>query len=121
MVKVLVQNLRTLITGRTGPTGLADQTIRSAQSGEQTTGPPASWTDKEDAATQRARRLENEAATTLAPAGYQVQQLGGKNPDFRIEGKIFDCVPPESENPSSSATSSGRWPVPSSSTATRAA
>jgi hypothetical protein len=27
-----------------------------------------------------------------------VEQLGGKNPDYRIEGKVFDCVSPTTGN-----------------------
>ena len=41
---------------------------------------------------------ENEAAETLAQAGYKIQQnpkvSGTKNPDYLIENKIFDCYSP---------------------------
>lgn len=97
-VEDLLQNLRKLITNRTdqqdwptNPSGLPNLANKP-------TGPQATWTNKDDATTKRARRLENEAAVTLAQDGYQVQQLGGKNPDYRIEGQIFDCAAPESAN-----------------------
>jgi len=43
---------------------------------------------------------ENEAADTLAKKGYDVEQLqettgGTKNPDYKIEGRIFDCYTPQ--------------------------
>ncbi len=41
---------------------------------------------------------ENEAAETLAQAGYKIEQNpkvpGTKNPDYLIENKIFDCYSP---------------------------
>ena len=48
--------------------------------------------------------LENESADILANAGYKVEQNPGtkpgtkKNPDYRIEGKYFDCYAPASNN-----------------------
>jgi hypothetical protein len=45
---------------------------------------------------------ENEAADTLAKAGYDVEQNpdvpGEKNPDYRVEGRIFDCYSPKTAN-----------------------
>jgi hypothetical protein len=42
---------------------------------------------------------ENESAILLAEAGYLVEQNpsvpGSKKPDYKIEGKIFDCYAPE--------------------------
>lgn len=67
------------------------------------TGRPKAIPPKADAATKRALRLENEAAVTLARAGFTIEQLPDskkqqKNPDFRIEGRIFDCYAPTSSN-----------------------
>jgi hypothetical protein len=49
-----------------------------------------------------ALQRENESATTLARAGYDVEQNptvpGSKNPDYRINGKIFDCYAPTTDN-----------------------
>jgi hypothetical protein len=46
---------------------------------------------------------ENETADALARAGYRVEQNpsvpGPKNPDFLIEGRIFDNVAPTTRNP----------------------
>jgi len=60
---------------------------------------------KDDAEVKRSLQLENETADILAKAGYKTNQnpkdLSAadkidvtKNPDFRIEGKIFDCFAP---------------------------
>lgn len=42
--------------------------------------------------------MENEAARILAAKGYDIEQNpdvpGSKNPDYRIEERIFDCVAP---------------------------
>ncbi|WP_174189930.1 helix-turn-helix domain-containing protein, partial [Nocardia barduliensis] len=47
---------------------------------------------------QRGLRRQNEAAVVLARAGFQVEQHpvepGARLPDFRIEGRIFDCYSP---------------------------
>nr|WP_280491847.1 helix-turn-helix domain-containing protein [Nocardia asiatica] len=47
---------------------------------------------------QRGLRRQNEAAVVLARAGFQVEQHpeepGKRLPDFRIEGRIFDCYAP---------------------------
>ncbi len=46
----------------------------------------------------RALTRENEGAETLAKNGYNVEQnpsvSGSKNPDYLIEGKVFDCYSP---------------------------
>lgn len=58
---------------------------------------------KEDADTKRSLQRENESATTLARAGYDVEQNpavpGAKNPDYRIEGRIFDNIAPSTGSP----------------------
>ena len=56
-------------------------------------------TDKMDDATRRSLIRENEAAETIARNGYNIEQnpiVEGttRNPDYRIEGKIFDCYSP---------------------------
>ncbi len=51
---------------------------------------------------KRGERRENEAADTLAKAGYDVEQNpdvpGPKHPDYRVEGRIFDCYAPKTGN-----------------------
>lgn len=51
-----------------------------------------------DDATRISLELENEAAEILAKNGFDIEQnpfvSGVKNPDYRIEGKIFDCYSP---------------------------
>ena len=53
----------------------------------------------DDAATIRGKTRENEAAETLADAGYYVEQNPvlsntNKKPDYKINGEIFDCYSP---------------------------
>jgi uncharacterized protein YukE len=48
-------------------------------------------------------RRENESAVVLAEHGYDVEQnppenVHGKNPDYRIEGKYFDCYAPSTDS-----------------------
>ena len=52
---------------------------------------------------------ENESAAILAQAGYKVEQnptIRGttRNPDYLIEGKVFDCYSPTNSKPRSIAT-----------------
>ena len=66
---------------------------------------------KQDAQTTRSYQRENESAQILAKAGFKVEQnpsitaqdridnawLSDRaNPDYKIEGKIFDCLSPSS-------------------------
>ena len=57
---------------------------------------------REDADTTRSLTRENESADQLAQHGYDVEQNpsvpGAKNPDYRIEGQIFDNVAPVTGN-----------------------
>jgi Contact-dependent growth inhibition CdiA C-terminal domain len=57
---------------------------------------------------KRSLGRENEAADILSQAGYKTTQnpdditaadelVAGKNPGFRVEGKIFDCYPPAAD------------------------
>lgn len=62
-------------------------------------GRPTPINPSDDAATTRGLTLENDSAVILANNGYQVEQNptvpGGKTPDFRINGDIFDAYSPE--------------------------
>lgn len=104
LLKSLVQDLRKLIKDRpagdwpTEPSGTANPEKKPR-------GKPATWEASDREETKRGRRMENEAAATLAQAGYDVEQLEEKrgrtkqkNPDYRIEGKIFDCASPRTGN-----------------------
>lgn len=50
-----------------------------------------------------ALQRENETADTLSKSGYDVEQNpsipGNKNPDYRVEGQVFDNVAPSTGNP----------------------
>ena len=66
-------------------------------------GAPSGNKSPETGSSKRGHRRENEAADTLANGGYRVEQNpgtlpNGKNPDYKIEGKYFDCVSPTSNN-----------------------
>ncbi|MBC7976017.1 MAG: hypothetical protein H7138_13680, partial [Myxococcales bacterium] len=80
----------------TEPSGKPDP--RAAPSGRRTT-PPAG--DK-DPVNIRSLAQENESADILSKQGYRVEQNpnvpGRKNPDFRIEGDIFDNYAPTTSN-----------------------
>ena len=71
--------------------------------GERTTNKPNASSEY-----KRSIKRENEAADLLANEGYKVEQnpvVGGvKDPDYRIEGKIFDCYAPKTDNPRSIIT-----------------
>ena len=99
-VKDIVQELRKLIKGRTGEDWPTNPS-QTPHPDRKPTGHPAKWKSTDDHATRRGRRLENEAAITLAQAGFDVRQMGGKNVDYEIEGKRFDCAAPTSDNPHS--------------------
>ena len=53
--------------------------------------------------TRRSVQLENESADVLARNGYDIEQHpdvpGSRNPDFRIEGRIFDNYSPQANRP----------------------
>ncbi|MFJ9949127.1 putative T7SS-secreted protein [Kitasatospora sp. NPDC091207] len=62
-----------------------------------------------DATTVRAFQRENESAEIMARNGYKVEQNPNvtgttKNPDYRIEGEVFDCYAPTASNPRSIST-----------------
>jgi len=56
------------------------------------------WTRKDDDAKKRGIRRENETAKVVAEHGYDIEQNpdfeGARNPDYRIEGSIFDNYAP---------------------------
>ena len=62
-------------------------------------GRPSQLYRKMNESTRRSITRENEAARTLAQWGYAVEQQpetgGAKKPDYRIEGRIFDCYSPQ--------------------------
>jgi hypothetical protein len=97
LVKGLVQGLRQLVKGRLGEDWPTNPSAAPDPEREPR-GDPKHVNPKESPVNQRALRLENEAAHTLAEAGYDIEQLrelpGQKNPDYRIEGQIFDGYAP---------------------------
>ncbi|MFI5755082.1 putative T7SS-secreted protein [Streptomyces sp. NPDC051569] len=67
-------------------------------------GRPTNIPKKADPTTVRGFTRENESAEILAKKGYQVEQnpqVPGttKNPDYRIEGEVFDCYSPTADTP----------------------
>ena len=62
----------------------------------------------EDIVAQLGLQRENESADILAKDGYDVEQNpkvpGDKNPDYRVEGQIFDCYSPTSDSARNIAT-----------------
>ncbi len=97
LVKGVVQGLRKLVRGEIGAdwpttpsrTPLPSNTPR---------GPLAKPAPKDKDETKRGLRLENEAARTLAQAGYDIERIPprGNVPtqDYLIEGERFDCYSP---------------------------
>jgi contact-dependent growth inhibition (CDI) system CdiA-like toxin len=81
--------------GQTGPSG---QPGPGAVPG----GRPTRIGPNNDADTMRSLQRENESARALARNGYEVEQNpsvpGSKNPDYRIEGQIFDNYAPTTGN-----------------------
>jgi hypothetical protein len=61
---------------------------------------------KNDAATTGSLKAENDSADALAKSGYDIEQNPAprpgstRNPDYKIEGKYFDCYAPQSANKS---------------------
>jgi hypothetical protein len=71
-------------------------------------GTPARIKPDMEEPTKKALQKENESAEILAKAGYDIEQLrqssssqnpGKKNPDYKIEGRIFDHYAPTTKNP----------------------
>jgi hypothetical protein len=82
--------------GFTRPSGTPDPNATPS-------GRPTRIRPQEDADTQRSLQRENESANTLAQHGYDVEQNptvpGDKNPDYKIEGQVFDNYAPTTANP----------------------
>lgn len=67
------------------------------------TGTRTAISSADDTATIRSLTRENESATTLANNGYKVQQNppalpNGKNPDYIVNGQVFDNYAPSTGN-----------------------
>ena len=67
------------------------------------TGTPASSRPNDNEETERGRRRENDAAILLASNGYNVRQSpgvspNGREPDYNIDGELFDCYSPGKTN-----------------------
>lgn len=77
-------------------------------------GNPETIKAKADERERTAKTRQHEAARVLAQAGYDVEQQpqitstdrtrnpwfrGEKNPDYKIEGEIFDCITPRAGTP----------------------
>jgi hypothetical protein len=84
---------------RTKPSGQADPDAKPR-------GRPESLSKNDNPTTIRAKGREVHSAETLAKQGYDVEQRpgtlpNGRNPDFRIEGKVFDNYAPTASKPRS--------------------
>ncbi|MDA0172609.1 peptidoglycan-binding protein [Solirubrobacter taibaiensis] len=87
---------------QTGPSGKPDPNAKPG-------GHPAKIPEgQKQSAAIRGLELENDAAEALAKAGYDIVQRpnhgkptkpGERDPDFKIEGRIFDCYSPGKEKP----------------------
>jgi hypothetical protein len=95
--KGVVQGLRKLLHGEVG----ADWPTTPSRTPLPTNtprGPLAKPFPEDDDVTRRGLHFENEAAVTLARAGYDVEQIprqqGVPTQDYLIEGKRFDCYSP---------------------------
>jgi len=66
-------------------------------------GRPTTVSANESPENQQALKRENESAQILAKAGYNIEQnptvASIKNPDYMIEGKVFDNVAPTTGSP----------------------
>ncbi|MET8539877.1 putative T7SS-secreted protein [Kitasatospora sp. NPDC004799] len=87
--------------GNSGPTGTRPSGTPdpAAKPGGRVTNIPKNA----DATTVRSLSRENESAEILAKNGYKVEQNpnvpGAKNPDYRVEGEIMDCMSPATDRP----------------------
>ncbi|MGK7905373.1 MAG: hypothetical protein AB4352_29005 [Hormoscilla sp.] len=77
---------------------MTNRTRPSGEPGGVPSGTPTRIEPKDDAETTRGTMRENETAGFLASIGYNVEQrpsvTGRKKPDYKIEGRIFDCYAP---------------------------
>jgi hypothetical protein len=66
-------------------------------------GNPSGIRSPETGSYKHTHMRENQAAEILAEKGYRIEQNpgtlpNGKNPDYKIEGKYFDCLSPISNS-----------------------
>ncbi|MCG8597896.1 MAG: hypothetical protein MI785_26510 [Kiloniellales bacterium] len=85
------------------PAAGPSRTVPTGKFGGKPRGTPSKIDPRSSPQTQRKIQRENEAAETLAKAGYDIEQNpgvqpNGKYPDYKIEGKIFDNLAPDSDN-----------------------
>lgn len=80
---------------------MSDRTTPSQNLGGIPLGKPTQIPDNHDRDTKRSLERENESAIILAQAGYNVEQnpdvTGYKQPDYKIEGRVFDCYAPKTK------------------------
>ncbi|WP_068279916.1 hypothetical protein [Aldersonia kunmingensis] len=78
------------------------QPSQAADPAAKPSGTPETIRPQDDDETTRGKARENEAADVLARGGYEVEHgpkvAGDKNPDYRIEGEIFDAYSPSTDN-----------------------
>ncbi|SEF28809.1 Haemagluttinin repeat-containing protein [Variovorax sp. NFACC28] len=88
------------------PSGTSETTNIVTGSGE-LTGTRTPIPPRADAPTTRSLIRENESAEILANKGYKVEQNpkvdGPKNPDYKINGEIFDNYAPSTDRPRNAA------------------
>jgi len=106
VVKDLVQNLRKSIKGTSSTDWPTNPSKKPHPENEPRGDRKAPHPNQKNKNILVALELENDAADTLAQAGYDIEQLeedqkvqGKKNPDYRIEGEIFDGYAPKSSDP----------------------
>ena len=96
-LKGIVQGLRKLLHGQAGADWPTTPS-RTPLPYNVPRGPLAKPKPNDNESTKRALRLENEAAVTLARAGYDVEQIrppgNVATHDYLIEGRRFDCYAP---------------------------
>jgi hypothetical protein len=102
--------------GRAGNSS-AHVTAGTGQPGGRPEGPPTRIGAKEDADVKRSLDRENSAAVTMAGQGFRVQQNPNpaevaqarlntgdtgspeSDPDYLVEGRVFDCYSPSARKP----------------------
>jgi hypothetical protein len=107
------------VAAKSGRAGNASPRITqpAGTPGGRPTGPPTRIGPKQDASVKRSLYRENTAAETLADQGYRVQQNPSKaevararldtgdigspesDPDYLVEGRVFDCYSPSAIKP----------------------
>jgi hypothetical protein len=78
-------------------------TVPSGEPGGTPSGRPTNINEDHDEDTKRSLERENESAVVLANEGFSIEQNpsvpGDKKPDYKIEGRIFDCYSPKTNKP----------------------